>query len=317
MSPFKCFLFSGVMLAALSPGLIASSAIESQFDAPAWRVDYEIEFRSDATRPRAVPQGEMSVQTRVENRFKAAKLLDMRNAGSNLLMTRMSLASGDAGALGFDPMSFGQMIMEASEYMANWMNSGMSLEGLDENAGYEAVNEHSMGQMRGAAVPAYLAFEEIITGRGLLHEMGDTYDLDSRSKAEATASVVPGMGGGSDVMLELDKRNGKYSLTLPLSYANVDMAMLDVVTDEHVTPRGQAAWDHQKTERLDFVSIPRIAVADPRFLLGPMFIIEGQWNGGTASISGEHSIAAHHRIGQEDLPGTLLVRYTLTPVNQP
>ena len=292
-----------------------ASDVQALLQTPAWKVDYEVVFDSDTSRSPPQEVGTMTVRTVAHLDFKASKLLDMRSDGSALGSLRMQMAMQSGEGATVDPMKYAEQMMEEFTIKANWMNSGSDWQEVSEDASYEEAANAGMASLREQEVPIHIAYEEVRTGRGVPNEMGNLYDFDGRTVADGTAAVVPGSGSFNDVIFELDARAGRYILVVPFFVTNPDLHRLPIASRTVVSFPGETPIESEESRDTDYSTFMQIDIVNPAYRLGTLPVIEGDIGSGGV-IRGEHTIKAEYQDGTERLPGTVVLRFTATPVGQ-
>lgn len=306
-----------------------AQALDALLNATAWRADFEVTITASSSRPYEDPRGGSgTIRTSVDSTFSASKLVDLRSEGPNYIfdMSRLTASQSGAAPSPAEAMRMAQAMLEAMEGTANWMSTGIGDAFPDDpDASVETIVAAGLDALRAQATPARLTYEETVDASAR-DEFGTPYHFTSRVAARGAAMVLVGSGGPTDVLFQLETRANKYRLTLPLIYrGDITDAKLEIEQTDRSEWPGEAPVENHGVSSREFTSsyLP-VRIADPDYFLDPaaaastaptgLILIEADLEVVGGKLAGERTIPV--RIADAGVPGTMTVRYTLTPVLQ-
>lgn len=323
-------LVCGLAVAGSAPGLARAQSLDALLDVPAWRVDYDVTIAASASSPYTdSADGSGTITTSYDSSFSASMPIDLRSDGPNYVFDTSSIAIPQSGAAPSvqDALAAAEALLAAMEGTANWMSTGViaavSPDSAESDASAEEIAAVGLGAMRAAATPARLEYERTVVGR-TRDELGNPFSFQERVTATAAGKVLVGSGGLSDVLFQLETRANRYRLVVPLAYrGDVTEAMIEEVSWRRTEHADEPPTEDSQTRRISFDSGYRRITIDegaPQTLgqSGAVLIVADIEVAG-GKLAGERSMAVHIADGSYDdagMPGTLTLRYTLTPARE-
>jgi hypothetical protein len=222
-------------------------------------------------------------------------------------MTRLTSGAGAA-----DPSSpeYQQAIMSLvtrSESMATWMNSGPP---IDENASDEAQRAAALAFMRSLRGTAHLDYQTVVKGMDLVDEMGSHFNQTTTTTGVGSGPVSP----SGQFMFELDAEAKRYMLSLTFAFRDDSMSTVKTVIVVHQDRKGEPPTDTRTEQQSGLDLFPAgLAIDDSTALLGDIPIMEGGIEVSAGKIMGTRTVKGHYVEGGENVPGTFVFHYTLTP----
>jgi len=300
-------LFAILILAfgALPPAQPSTGqSMQAFFNAPAWKLDYEVSFECRTEGSRPVAQGSLTYTVSIDRSFSAVLLLDMRNGGPNLMTLRLLTGPDGKSAPSAEQQAAATALIMRVDEIANWMSAGPP---VDESASAEAQQAAMTAYMESGT--ARLEYTMVETGTDLVDEMGGRFNRMTLTTARGAGKVmVP-----TNLVFEMDTKAKRYLLMLPDSFNDQSSSSVKMDVFERLEPKGGAPSESKKTSETNMYLFPgRLIVDEPAVLMGQVPILGGTLDPSLGKVSGERSVPAHYEVSGLTLPGTLTFRYTLT-----
>ena len=301
-------LFAILILAfgALPPARPSTAqSMQAFFNAPAWKLEYQVSFMCQTNGSRPVAQGSLTYTVSIDRSFSAVLPLDMRNGGPNLMTLRLLTGPAGTSAPSAEQQAAASALIMRVDDIANWMNAGPT---IDENASAEAQQAAMLAFMESGT--ARLEYTLVETGIDLVDEIGGKFNRTVRTTARGAGKVmVP-----TNLVFEMDTKAKRYLLMLPDSFNDQSSSSVKMDVFERLQPKDGAASESNKTSETNMYLFPgRLIIDDPAILTGQAPILEGALDPSAGKISGERSVPAHYEVSGLTFGGTLTFRYTLTP----
>lgn len=297
------FALSLSLFSSLTDSDVHAQSIDAMLNAPAWDLAYDVEFKSSDAGQESTFAGVLTYTRSVTLNSTVTLKLDMRNMGSVLAMLR---TVGDNPQSEAAQQAVIDLTMRA-ETMANWMSGGPSFdEGASDAEQMAAVTAH-LEASRGPGRVYYTMTEK---GDNLTTEMGTKYSLLRTTTAIGAGTVI----GPTSLNFEIDAEAKTYLLTLSHAFADKfdSTVLVEVVTV--TTPHGSAPETTRETRREPLGRLPGVLrIGDPKSLLGQVAIFEGVIDPSLGEVTGEHTVKGYYESFADQVPGTFMFRYTLTP----
>jgi hypothetical protein len=298
-----------VAILALTIAVCASSAqaqaIDDWLNAEAWDVEFEVTYKSSTKgtlKSEAVSAvGSFTYTLDVEQSFSGKVPLDLRSPGASLSLTRLALAGGTP-----DPEATTNLIMKTDQ-MSSWMQGGPAFD--DDGTADEQVAAMT-AHLNALKGPGKVQYVRVDVGKGLVNEMGSKYDVTIRETRIGSGKVGP---GSESIMFEIDAETGKYLLSLPYAFRDDSMTSLQHKTVTQSTMDGVVSTDSTMRQTSMDYGIGRLVIEEPGLPVGQMPYLEGPVDPAAGKIVGERTIKASFVDRIENVPGTLTIRYTVTP----
>jgi len=292
-----------VVICAFSVACLGAD-VSDWLNAEAWKLVYEVTFTSSSkgtiNSSFVAAVGTFNYTLDVEQSFSATLPLDMRSPGASLSMTKLAMAGAAA-----DPTATMDLIMK-TDRMSSWMHSGGT---MDENASADAQMAAMKAHLDALKGPGKVQYVRIDIGHDIINEMGSKYDVTTRTTKIGSGKVSP---PSEVVMFEIDAETGRYLLSLPYGFGDDSMTSLQQKTVTQITMDGNVSTDSTLHQTSMPNGIGQIVIDEPSILVGSMPLFEGPLDLSVGKIVGERTVKAHFVEGVENVPGTLVFKYTLT-----
>jgi len=291
-----------VLVSPLRESMAADA--ESFWAAQAWDLKYEVSFKSKTEGKVPVEVGSWTYTSSLDWSFSGSLLLDLRSEGPSISMTRLSLE--------MDPSSpeFQQATMELvyqTSTIANWMCMGPA---LDENASAEAQIAQMMAAREAGKGPGRLEYARTDTKVGMISEMGTVYNETVRTTASGAGRVA----SPTQVMFEINTNTMTYLLMAPTAAVD-DSANL--VTENVVTStvaKGEEPSESRDTRRFGLdLQVRGTDLDEPKTVIGDVPLLAGEFDPALGKIAGERTLTGSYDYRGMKIPGSILIKYTLTP----
>jgi hypothetical protein len=166
-----------------------------------------------------------------------------------------------------------------------------------------AFQESQMGTAR-------LNYTEVIKGENLVTEMGTPYKSTVRTTYSGSGKVVP----AGQISMEMDISTKKYLLMISPGFEDQSEGSVKVEEATHQESSDSPPVDSVKESTVKLDHIPqRIEIDEPTMTQGQAMLLEGTFDPALGKIVGEHKLRAHYNGLNGDTPGTLVVKFTMTP----
>lgn len=302
-APVHLITLALALVASAAP--VAASTSEEFLNTPVWYLAYEVTFTSSHQGSyQTADGGTMTFTSSLERVFSAHEVLNLRSGGPGSI-TMMSLAGTADGSqpTAADAQRISMEMMALMDHTANWLAGGP---GMDENA-----TDADIAAASQPTSPARIDYRRMDTGKNLIDELGGKFDRTVTTTVVGEGLVL--VGGFGTTILEMDTVKKTYTLALPHGF-NAMLARATLETVDVTTPKGAAPLETRKTEDIPIDRYPYdLKLAEPQAggMAGGM-LIRGVLDPATGKISGEMSFNATHTERNETVPGTLVVKYTLS-----
>lgn len=282
-----------------------AESVEDWLSAEGWDLAYEVDFKSSTkgtyNSSVVAAVGTFSYTLDVEQSFSAKVALDVHSPGPSLSMTKLAMAGGTP-----DPEATMKLVMKTDQ-MSSWMHGGPT---FDDDASADAQMAAMTAHLDALKGPGRVHYLRIDIGHGIINEMGSKYDVTIRATRIGSGKVGP---HSESIMFEIDSETGKYLLSLPFAFRDDSMTSLQHKTVRQSSMDGHVSFDSTVHQTSMEYGLGRLEIDEPGVLVGQMPILEGPLDPSAGKIVGERTIKAHFVDGVDNIPGTLTIRYTLTP----
>lgn len=293
----------GMICIAVTTSAFAGD-IQSMLNAPAWDIAYEVTFTSNDSGPVPREAGSVYYRRHFEISYNSKMTLDMRNAGANLSMVRLTATANPS-----DP-GLQQAVMEIvmrTESIANWISGGPQ---FDENASEDVALAASTAYLQSSKGTGRIDYRTVTRGTGLYDELGGKYDMTATLTRTGSGVVF----GPTQLIFEIDADAKTYLLTLAHSCSDQSDS---VVTEENliVTERqGVAPMETRETRKTGVCNFFQgLRIDEPGRRLGEVPFFEGKIDPTLGKVTGEQTVKGHYKELAAEIPGTFVFKYTLTP----
>jgi hypothetical protein len=304
MRPRHASMLSLVAALAIAP------AARAQHDVPVWYLDYEVTIKASHTAATTTYGSQPSSTTWTLDRvFAASAKLDMRNEGSVIGANQAAMADPDKfkNMTQAEMMQYSQDMLAAMQYTANWMPGP-----LDVGDGQDAMTNH----MKSTSVPVRLSYQSVNTGKNLVDEMGEKFDLTTTVSGVASeGTLYP----GDQYKFELNTQGKKYWLILPYTGGDLDpdAGKVTIDTVEKIRMAGSDTWQEKRSTReMESGWLPDKIKIDKtgESAMGDVPVIVGTL-AGPGPITGGKTFNATFLDAGVNVPMTITFKYTLSPTS--
>ncbi len=309
----RCATTLAIVLLALSAA--TASDKETFLNAPAWDLQYELTFTAASQGSQnfevgtGIFTGKIDYVISLKRTLNAPYLLDLRSGGPSISMlnelmsgksmTQMSLA---------DQQKFSMDMLSKMDHTANWMNSG-GMTGLADDASSEEMAAALQAATEAQMGMATLDYKETVKGDNLRDEMGTPFKMTTQITHSGSGRVQ----GGGQITLELDVASSAYLLGMGYGWSDQSTTSVKIVETQHREIGGQIT-DTTITSQSGLNGIgSQIIPDDSTRMTGKMLMLKGSFDPADGLIKGEHALPAHYADKRGDVPGTLVLKYTLKP----
>ena len=314
-SRFPSRLLNATMLtlwaAILQTGSAVGADIEEYLNTPVWYLEYEVSFKAEHQSSETNAIGTFATSISFDRAFSANWPLDLWSQGPSPVLGASFLSGAADGSMPSpeDQMAFAQNLMSRMERASNWTSSGGALT-TDENATEEEAAAAMESGMKAAMGPGRIEYLRVDVGKDLVNEMGEHYEMTSRTTRKGSGTVLP--GGGQGAIFEIDADSQTYTLVLPVGF-NEMQALMTVEKSSRTVVPGQDPIETHQSEEIGLGLFPQdLTIDDPTNIQAAMALIRGKIDPAGGTISGERTMAAHYTDNpQIVVAGTLTFRYTL------
>lgn len=307
-----------LMLAALTfctVTPVSSSDKETYLNAPAWELQYELTFTAASQGSYTIENGKGPVAgkldyvTSLKRTLTAPYLLDLRSGGPSISTLSSVMGGQDLSKMSMaEQQKFSMDMLAKMEYTANWMSSG-GVGSLSDDATEEEMSAAMAANTEYQMCMATLEYHETVQGDPLHDEMGIPFTM----KTEATHTGSGRVQGGGQITLELDVAASQYMLAMGYNWSDSSSSSVKIVERLHRVYQGHITDTTTTSETgLDGIG-SQIIPDDSTQMMGLMMLLKGSFDPADGVIKGEHTLAAHYVGSRGDVPGTLVVRFALTP----
>jgi len=293
-------LLAAAFVAPASP--TAASTAEEFLTAPVWYLQYEVTITSKHQGARTDPGGTISFTSSLTRVMTDTQKLNLRSQGPGpISMTAM--AAGATGQVSqADAQKLSMEMLSQMDHTANWLVGGAGLDSM--------ATEADIAKDSTPSSPSRVDYVRVDTGRGLIDEMGNAFDLTRTTTVKGEGNVLV-MGFGA-IILEMDTAKKTYALSLPIGTGPTGPG----VTHEVVTViqyKGKQPEEDRKTSEqvLDFPSGLELEMPDRQAPQGGV-LIRGTLEPASGKISGTQTYKAHYPEDSTAAPVTVVFKYTLT-----
>ncbi len=295
-----------MLIAACAAACLADNPVEADvnamLNASAWQLEYEVSFSSNSSGQSQSLHGQMTYTTSVESKLTATLLLDMRVGGPSISTVRLATGwEGDSAPPLAEQQRLMMDLVMRSETMANWMSGGPT---YDENASFEEQQAAALAHMENSKGTATVQTVNVTKGVGLHSEMGTPYDQTTRTTRTGTGRV----NVSTQLSMELDATAKHYLLTLAHEYQD-DENQAGVLTIDTTNFNREGPKETRTEGKAPLHVTSSIVIDDSTSKLGQILLVQGDLDPSATKITGERTIKAL----DGDVPGTLRVKFTLTP----
>lgn len=284
---------------------VTAQSIEDWLSAEGWDLSYEVNFKSSTkgtyNSSVVASVGAFTYTLDVEQSFSAKVALDVRSPGPSLSMTKLAIAGGTP-----DPEATMKLVMKTDQ-MSSWMHGGPT---FDDDGSADDQMAAMAAHLEALKAPGKTHYVRVDAGKGIINEMGSKYDVTIRATRIGSGKVGP---PSESIMFEIDAETGKYLLSLPYMFRDDSMTSLQHKKVTQSTMDGHTSIDSTMHETSMEYGVGRLEIVEPGLPVGQMPFLEGPLDPSAGKIVGERTIKALFEDGGDKVPGTLTIRYTLTP----
>ena len=292
------------------PALAGADAAQDFLNTPVWYLSYEVSFKSTSQGNYPVGDGGAVVTytASLDRVFTHSQVLNLRSEGPGALgMMAMATPQNGQKMSAADAQKYSMDLMARMGSTANWIvgGSAMNADESESEAAVQADLDAMIGDLR-------IQYQRNEKGENFMDEVGSKYSLRRSKTVNGTAQ---GAGGGFGSMsLDVDTSTKTYLLSLSLGGGAQGLAC-DVV--EVVTYAGQAPQEKKETDKTpaDFTALT-LDDAGPTPMQGGV-VVSGTLDPASGKIVGENKYRGHYHDGTVDAPGTVIIKYTLSPTPPP
>ncbi len=295
---------------------VAAADKETFLNAPAWDLQYELVFTAssrgsvnvDANRGGDIT-GKLDYVTSLKRTLTAPYLLDLRSGGPSMSMLTNLMGRNDLSKMSVaEQQKFSMDMLSKMDHTANWMSSG-GMTGLADDASYEEQTAAMQAATEAQMGMATLEYKETVKGDDLRDEMGTPFKMNTQITHTGSGTVQ----GGGQITLELDVATSDYLLAMGYNWADQSTSSVKIVERQHREISGQIT-DTTITSESGLNGIgSQIIPDDSTQMAGMMLTLKGKFDPADGFIKGEHTLPAHYESVRGDVPGTLVVKFTLKP----
>ena len=278
----------------------AAADMQAMINAQAWDLKYDVTFKAAMDTTVSQEPGTKRYVITLDRSFSTSLPLDLRSGGPNISMTKLTAASGGGAPSAETQQKLMELIMR-TEDLANWINGGP---GTDANGEMDMQAFQSLGDATGK-----LLHTVEVTGKGLRDESNSLFDMHSLTTLKGEGKVKT----ATSLSFELDAKAGTYMLCLAHEFEDQTGNLATVESTEQITYAGSAPTETKGSGNQSLKFPQKITIDDPSALLGYVMLVTGTVKPEDKVITGESTIRAHYEEGPWTIPGTLHVKYTLTP----
>ncbi len=282
---------------------VAATDIQTLRQAPVWYLNYDVTYTAsyDSTTPNR-DGGTRRVMITVSRSFSSQEMLDMRSDGPSVYSSMIVGADGKVAAPDM------QAVLANMENAANWSPGPAN---YADNATDEEINAANDARMKTPVGPAKLDYLRVDVCDNCPDEMGYLHKVTKRTTKTSSGNVHP--MGSTPLTLEINAKDKKYSLFLTPAYTDMG-TMLKWETVDTVETKGEAPAVTSKNGEVGLSLAPShtLQLDDPKQTGLAMVLVKGDIDPALDKITGERTIPASYKDGQETVHGTLTVRYTLS-----
>jgi hypothetical protein len=303
MSKFTRIVATGLLALADAAPAVSSDVLNT----PSWQLDYEVTFKAARQDTANSMRGMTHYDIALESTFKTGLALDMQTPGGTLSTLKSSLATQGGSAM--SPAELQRMNMELIDKMgttATWTIGGAM---TGENPTPEAEQAYVDLLSNGSAGKATVNYSYVVTGKDLHTEMGTPYDLDSRTTIRGSGDVY----APAQLNFELNTKTRRFILTFAHEYSDASGTQAKKETVTRSLWKKSEPTEERNLEDVSLVVPQRIIIDEPGALVGQVLAVEGDFDPAAGKVSGERTVKAHYDDLAVSIPGTLTVRFTLTP----
>ena len=286
------------------PAAVFADAAKEFLQTPIWYLSYEVSFSASSKGSYEGMFGPMTYTASLERVFTHSQILNLRSEGPGALAMIPPSASSSGSQMSMAEAQKASMDMMARmEHTANWMVGGASLNAseADATAATQADIAASMGQLR-------IDFTRHDRGDALVNEVGSKF---STTKTETVKGTTPSMGGGfGSIMLDVDTSTKTFLLGFG---AGGGADGLDRNVVEVVTFQGQAPEEKRETKKSSAQFAQLVFDESGPVAMQGGLVVNGTFDPASKTITGEKAYRGHYHDGNADAPGTIVVKYTLSP----
>jgi len=278
-----------------------SAELQRLLGAESWQLDCQITFTGSSSGPLDGLLGPQTYSNSVTLEHTARYAIGIRSEGASLSMQK--LTAGLAGASAAEAQKAMMDLIMQTDTITSWI-SGPPIP--DENASPEQQTAQMLAYMTQPIGTAKIAVVETTRGDRLVSEAGTVFKQTTRRTRSGTHNVV---GGGVQLMLELNAKTQRISFMLPHSYTSEQDAKLAEDTTT-VTESPPGAAPQETREHQDVPVLPvQMSIVNASPGSGSGLIIDDAFTLVAGKISGGGTVDATYGA----IPGKLVYRYTLTP----
>ena len=294
----------------------AAADLQQWLSTPIWYAQFEVEFRV-AHKDTAVVEGVTRItHIDMDRTFSAMWPVDIRSDGPSMVLGTSMLSGGADGSKPSlaDQQKMMEGIFARMNTAANWMSSGGAL-AVDPDASFEESQAATEAGMKAAMGPARLEYLRVDIGLGCVNEMGDKFDMITRTTHTGSGQVLA--GGGQGITFEIDAAAKTYALILPIGFNDMG-TMMKIVTTTQIgidVPKPDITKDSSEVGLGLYPS--NVELDDLKNLQAGMAIIRGDIDPTATKITGERTMGAHFDDGNKLVHGMMTFRYTLTTTPPP
>ena len=294
----------------------AAADLQQWLSTPIWYAQFEVEFKV-AHKDTAIVEGATRItQIDMNRTFSAMWPVDIRSDGPSVVLGSSMLSGGADGSKPSlaDQQKMMEGIFARMNTAANWMSSGGAL-AVDPDASFEESQAATEAGMKAAMGPARLEYLRVDIGLGLVNEMGDKYEMITRTTRTGSGQVLA--GGGQGITFEIDAAAKNYALVLPIGFNDMG-TMMKIVRTTQIginVPKPDITKDSSEVGLELYPS--NVELDDLKNLQAGMAIIRGEIDPTASKITGERTMGAHYDDGNKLVHGRITFRYTLTTTPPP
>lgn len=294
-------------------GSAASSADkETYFNASAWELQYDLTFTASSQGTADISAsyvGRIEYTTSLKRTLAANYLLDLRSGGPSISTLSSVMGGQDLSKMSMaEQQKFSMDMLSKMEYTANWISSG-GVGSLSDDASEEQLSAAMTTNREDQLGTATLEYHETVKGDALRNEMGTPFSMKNETSHTGSGKVQC----GGQITLELDVSASQYMLSMGYNWSDSSSSSVKIVEKQHQEMQGQVT-DTTITSRTGLNGVgSQIIPDDSTQMMGMMMLLKAKFDPADGVIKGEHTLAAHYVGNRGDVPGTLIVRFTLTP----
>ncbi len=292
-----------------------SSDKDTFLNASAWDLQYELTFTAAKQGSQVFEAGTGLINGKLDydisskRTFVAPYLLDLRSGGPSTSTLTSVMSRSDLANMSLaEQQKFSMDMLSKMDHTANWMSSGGTA-GLSEDATYEEQTAALAATTEAQMGTATLEYKETVKGENLRDEMGYPFNMLNHITHTGSGRAR----GAGQITFELDVASSEYLLSMGYGWDDSSSSSVKIVEQLHRDWQGQAT-DTTITRESSLNGVgSQIKPDDSTQMLGMMLLLKGKFDPADGVIKGVHTLNAHYEDNRGDVPGTLVLKYTLKP----